>query len=303
MTITRRIFVSSPRIEYLNNRHKEIKRAIVKEIEALGYEAQIFGSAEESRGLASRRSWSPKDAEEVMKRCVGAAILGFPLWQCSEATADKTVSLVSEYCHYEGAIARTLRLPILAVLDDGVEQRVFFNRYGGDPFITIPAEADRTWVTENNFHAFLDKWHKRLEKRKDIFLGYSSKLEGTAESIKTILTQLNVTVLDWKSDFPGGPTILEQIKDAALHTSGGIFLFTRDDPHKGKGKQAAPRDNVIFEAGFFAHSKGHERVLVIRETGAKMPADLGGVIYETLSDRGDVHDLEKRLRLFLEASI
>ena len=225
MTITRRIFVSSPRIEYLNSRHKEIKRAIVKEIEALGYEAQIFGSAEESRGLASRRSWSPKDAEEVMKRCVGAAILGFPLWQCSEATADKTVSLVSEYCHYEGAIARTLRLPILAVLDDGVEQRVFFNRYGGDPFITIPAEADRTWVTENNFHAFLDKWHKRLEKRKDIFLGYSSKLEGTAESIKTILTQLNVTVLDWKSDFPGGPTILEQIKDAALHTSGGYFCL------------------------------------------------------------------------------
>ena len=42
MTITRRIFVSSPRIEYLNNRHKEIKRAIVKEIEALGYEAQIL---------------------------------------------------------------------------------------------------------------------------------------------------------------------------------------------------------------------------------------------------------------------
>jgi hypothetical protein len=120
MTITRRIFVSSPRIEYLDNRRKELKRAIVKEIEALGYEAQMFESGEESRGLPSNKglSWSPKYADEVMKRCVGAAILGFPLWQCSKLTADGTVSLPSryctEYCHYEGAIARTLGLPILA---------------------------------------------------------------------------------------------------------------------------------------------------------------------------------------------
>ncbi len=27
---------------------------------------------------------------------------------------------------------------------------------------------------------------------------------------------------------------------------------------------AAPRDNVIFKAGFFARSKGHERVLIVR---------------------------------------
>jgi predicted nucleotide-binding protein len=82
-----------------------------------------------------------------------------------------------------------------------------------------------------------------------------------------------------------------------------VFLFTRDDLFKGKGEQAAPRDNVIFEAGFFVRSKGHARVLIVREKGAKMPADLGGVIYETLADTGDVHDLEGRLRLFLSTSI
>jgi hypothetical protein len=59
-----------------------------------------------------------------------------------------------------------------------------------------------------------------------------------------------------------------------------VFLFTRDDRLKGKVEQAAPRDNV-----------------------AKMPADLGGVIYEALADKGDVDDLEERLRLFLETSI
>lgn len=302
MTIARRIFVSSPRDEYLDDRRNELKWTIVKEIETLGYEAQVFGSPEGGRGLASGRSWSPNAADEVMQRCVGAAILGFPIWQCSRATG-KNVSLVTEYCHYEGAIARTYGLPILAVLEDGVEERVFFNRYAGDPFITVPAQADVTWVAGSSFRAFLNNWNTRIGERRDIFLAYSGKAEGTAHSINGILTRLGATILDWKRDFPGGRTILEQVEDAARRTSGGVFLFTRDDRIKGKVEQAAPRDNVIFEAGFFVRSKGHERVLIVRENGAKMPADLGGVIYEALADGGDVHDLEERLRLFLETSI
>ena len=303
MTITRRIFISSPRDEHLDVRRNEVKWAIIKEIETRGYEAQVFGSTDGGRGLASGRSWSAKAAEEVMNRCIGAAILGFPIWQCSGLLTTNAASLVTEYCHYEGAIARTYGLPILAVLEDGVEDRVFFNRYAGDSFIRVPAQADSTWVTEGSFRAFLENWNQRLGERKDIFLAYSGKLEGTAVSIKTILTGLQVTVLDWKSDFVGGRTILEQVEDAAKRTSGGVFLFTRDDLLRGRGGQAAPRDNVIFEAGFFANAKGHERILIIREQGAKMPADLGGVVYEALPDRSDVQGLEERLRRFLQVAI
>src|SRR5439155_239159 len=233
MAITRRIFVSSPRIEYLDNRQKELKQAIVNEIEALGYEAQMFGSGAESRGLPSKISWSPTNADKVMKRCVGAAILGFPIWQGRATTVDKTVSLVSEYCHYEGAIARTLGLPILPVLDYGVDQRVFFNPYGGNPFFTIPAEADHTWVKENDFQAFLGKWHKQLKERKDIFLGYSSEAEGTAKNIARLLSSYEATVLDWQDFDPG--TILEQIDFAAKRCSAGIFLFTNSDKLEGQG--------------------------------------------------------------------
>jgi hypothetical protein len=299
MTITRRIFVSSPRIRYLDNRRKELKRAIVKEIEALGYKAQMFGSAEESRGLASDKTWSPKDADDVMKRCVGAAILGFPIWQCRGATADKTVSLVSEYCHYEGAIARTLGPPILPVLDDGVKERVFFNPYGGDPFLTIPAEADHTWVKENDFQAFLEKWHKRLKDRKDIFLGYSSEAEGTAKNIARLLSSYEATVLDWRDFKPG--TILEQIEAAASRCSAGIFLFTNSDKLEGQEEKAAPRDNVVFEAGYFAHAKGHQRVLIVREAGSKMPADLGGEIFAPLADRANIDPIARQLESFVKS--
>jgi predicted nucleotide-binding protein len=60
---------------------------------------------------------------------------------------------------------------------------------------------------------------------------------------------------------------------------------------------------VIFEAGYFIHSKGHERVLILREPGAKIPADLGGIVYETLADRSDIRNLKERLRLFIEEAI
>jgi predicted nucleotide-binding protein len=45
-----------------------------------------------------------------------------------------------------------------------------------------------------------------------------------------------------------------------------------------------PRDNVLLEAGYFASAKGKERVLIVREEGAKMPADFGGDIYVSLKD-------------------
>jgi predicted nucleotide-binding protein len=78
-------------------------------------------------------------------------------------------------------------------------------------------------------------------------------------------------------------------------------LFTKDDPFEGgDGDAAAPRDNVIFEAGYLMHAKGKERVLVIREEGAKMPADLGGNIYLPLKDRKDISSIHYSVRRFLE---
>ena len=303
MALKRRIFVSSPREEHLDSLGRQLKWAIITEIEALGYEPQVFGTTDGGKGLAAGRSWSPKDADQVMRRCIGAAILGLPIWKCADIAGGESVSLVSEYCHYEGALARAYGLAILSVLEEGVAERVFFNRYAGDPIIRPPAGADLTWVHDADFRGFLESWQRRLLERRDIFLAYSGELAGTAKSIEEILTRAGATVLDWKRDFVAGRTILEQVEEAARRTSGGVFLFTRDDARKGKGALATPRDNVIFEAGFFTQSKGHERVLIIREKGAKMPADLGGVVYETLSERSNTSDLDERIRKFVDTAL
>jgi predicted nucleotide-binding protein len=114
---------------------------------------------------------------------------------------------------------------------------------------------------------------------------------------------LGVKVLDWKTDFSPSRFILQQIEAAAARCSAGIFLFTKDDPitNETQTYKAVPRDNVVFEAGYFISAKGKENVLIILENGAKMPADLGGDIYAPLDDKSDLEQIEDTVRKFIEA--
>jgi predicted nucleotide-binding protein len=65
-------------------------------------------------------------------------------------------------------------------------------------------------------------------------------------------------------DFLAGGSILNEIKKACDTCSRGGFLCSEDDPLEGTQEVAAPRDNVIFESGYFMSSKGAERCLIVR---------------------------------------
>lgn len=105
-------------------------------------------------------------------------------------------------------------------------------------------------------------------------------------------------------EFQPGQTILGEIERARRDCSVGIFLFTKDDPIDSEGgDSAAPRDNVIFEAGYFIAARGADRTLIIREAGAKMPADLGGSIYVRFNDRARVGEIHTPVRRFLTAQL
>jgi predicted nucleotide-binding protein len=87
-----------------------------------------------------------------------------------------------------------------------------------------------------------------------------------------------------------------------------VFLFTKDDeleaPAKGKASvDAIPRDNVLLEAGYFTQALGKQRVVIIREKGAKMPADLGGIIYLSLEKRDQLLGIKRDLRNFLQEAL
>jgi hypothetical protein len=66
-------------------------------------------------------------------------------------------------------------------------------------------------------------------------------------------------------------------------------------------KLAVPRDNVVFEAGYFIGLKGKHNVLIVRETGSKLPADLGGDIYASLADRADTTPIRPTLSAFVSS--
>jgi predicted nucleotide-binding protein len=100
-------------------------------------------------------------------------------------------------------------------------------------------------------------------------------------------------------DFATGSSILEEIAAARVRCDRAIFIFSEDDPLEGINGQAAPRDNVVFEVGYFVAARGARNTLIIRVGNAKMPADLGGIIYLTVpSLTGGPGRIEARIRDF-----
>jgi hypothetical protein len=292
--VKRRVFVSVPAENHLDEKQRKIVAALYEQIHAAGFEPQRFFVS----GIAASMGWNFQTVDEVIRRCVGAVILAFPRWTFSDGGDD--ISLATEYSHYEGAIANTLGLPTLTIVEKGIADRGIVWTGGGKPILFVPPGVDDEWMKSEAFRHRFTLWLDQLKGRRDIFLGYCSKAHDTANAINLYLTKQGVTVLDW-ADFSVGGNILDEIERAAALCSAGIFLFTQDDAlEEAVADRAAPRDNVVFEAGFFTHAKGRERVLIVREVGAKMPADIGGNIYLSLVDRKNIKSIESQLRSFVE---
>lgn len=288
----KRIFLSSPADANLDGRGRSIKHAILRKLSQNGYSSEEFLSS----GLAARMGWSFNAIDNVIRHCHGAINLALPRW-----TTDDGHSFASEYNHYEGAVANTRGVPMLIVADEAVARRGIVYEGGGQAITYIPRNADALWLESEDFSLAFGRWRQDVDATKDVFLGYCGKAKSTAQMIHLYLSKLGISVIDWSTDFQAGGTVLEEISRAATLCSCGIFLFTRDDALDGDEHHAAPRDNVVFEAGYYIAAKGKERTLIIREDGAKIPADIGGNIYLLLKDRTDTSTIETQLRRFVEA--
>ena len=300
---TRRIYISAPGDGILTEVQSALKWSLVDAIVGEGYIPEMFYSERPHPGsLTHGRNWGFSECSNVLRRCVGAVIIGLPRHVFSGV--DGPVRLPTEYAHIEGTLALELDLPMFLLVESGVSDRGLFFPGGNRLVTTIPESVGPEWVTTTRFANAFSAFKARAQARRDVFLGYCSTSVGTAQNLKRFIErEIGASVLDWQFDFQEGQTIIEEIEEAARNTTGGIFLFTKDDQLQGEANIAAPRDNVVFEAGFFAHAKGRGRVLIVRETGAKMPADLGGNIYAVLSDKTNISPIEPRLRRFLETAI
>ena len=304
MGFKRRVFISIANPEALDEKRKALQDQVIKKVEQLNLQPEIFFH----NGTAAAMAWSLQNAIDIMRRCVGAVVISTPRWEAidfpgwggKERNNNKYL-LASEYAQIEGAIATTLKLPLLILAERGIVDRGITWTGAGHPILYMPPDVTSDWLEKDAFRQRFGVWSDQIKERSDVFLGYSSKAKSTADAINLFLTRsFELRVRDWAVDFAAAGIIIDEIETASRLCSGGIFLFTNDDIIEGTEMKAAPRDNVVFEAGYFAAAKGRDRVLIIREEGAKMPADLGGNIYLSLTNRNDISTIHSAIREFIE---
>ena len=227
--VTRRVYVSLPADSWLPANLNDLKWGVVEEIKKLGLVPEIFTNPRGGAGLASAKSWHPRDAEEIARRCVGAAILGMPRWRFQNEDGAP-VLLPTEFNHYEGAMTRTLGLPTLVLAHRDILRRVVFDFNFAGYVGQFAEDSDLQWLHTESFQVPFQYWQRDLGERRDVFFGYSSASEETAKDIKRFLLACGTQVLDWQTDFIPGRTIIDQIAQAAARSVAGIFLFTRSRP-------------------------------------------------------------------------
>jgi predicted nucleotide-binding protein with TIR-like domain len=276
-----RIYVHAPYKSDLADR-VAVKSAVLDLLRGEDLDPQEFHVS----GLPRGDSWTFDRAIDVMRQCDGAIILALARWIESDGVNE--VPIPSEYSHFEGALALARRLPTLVVAEQGMHMRGILSQLGGTFVVQVPMPRSASWIARREL---LDEpptheWLERVKGRCDVFFGYCSKASELARNIKTFLESDGLRVHDWATAFRPGRTIMEEVKRAAVTSRCGLFLFTADDPIEGSQTVTAiPRDNVLLEAGYFMSAAGQSRTLVVRESGTKMPADLGGIIYLTIDDR------------------
>ncbi len=115
----------------------------------------------------------------------------------------------------------------------------------------------------------------------------------------------------WTTSFNPGTTTLGRLLELTREVDFAAFVFAHDDwttnspPASGDpgSGQAAPRDNVVFEAGLFGAALGMRRTFILHASGAKLPSDLLGltcVRYGDAITAAEMRVVNQKLRKAIE---
>jgi hypothetical protein len=119
-------------------------------------------------------------------------------------------------------------------------------------------------------------WQMGLGSQVFVVHGRDEKLLGEVDAV---LRRIGVEPIVLAQHRRGSRTVIEQFEKYA-DVGFAVVLLTGDDEGGLAGVQPQskrPRQNVIFETGFFVGRLGRDRVCYIREPGVDIPSDLGGV--------------------------
>lgn len=125
---------------------------------------------------------------------------------------------------------------------------------------------------------------RQPNNRPRVFFISSSESLPVAKAIRHGLKYTDADSLIWSDEniFPPGLYPLEVLEQEVDQADFGVAIAHSDDIVKSRRKEsAAPRDNVIFELGFFMSRLGRKRTLLLvpqMSAELKLPSDFKGMI-------------------------
>jgi predicted nucleotide-binding protein len=123
-----------------------------------------------------------------------------------------------------------------------------------------------------------------------VFIGSSVEEKEIAETIQLILDYDADCTVWHQGVFGLSGTVLTGLSKVANESDFAILVLTPDDMVIVRGEESpSPRDNVLFELGFFIGALGLERTFCVhcRDDSIKIPSDLAGIEAATYSRRSD----------------
>ena len=136
-------------------------------------------------------------------------------------------------------------------------------------------------------------------REQGVFFGYCSQSSTVALKIMNFMVHSlkGIDVHDWKWTFQVGRSIHEQLEEVSDKVSVAVLLLTKDDLLETDSDDPTyiPRDNVLYELGYFSAKLGMEQTIFIVEEGVKVPSDLGGILMISLEKPEETEKIEATL--------
>lgn len=167
-----------------------------------------------------------------------------------------------------------------------------------DRLFDVAAEHPELWrMLAVELSSKLEQRNKFIDTTNKVplvFMISSSEALTVAEEIRLGIVKTNIAdVILWSDDeiFPPGSYPLEVLRRQVAMADFGIAIAHPDDIRRSRHKQAAvPRDNVIYELGFFTSVLGRDRVLLLvpSDDDVELPSDFKGLTplkYSSPNDR------------------
>ena len=110
------------------------------------------------------------------------------------------------------------------------------------------------------------------------------KCKSAKDDIVTFVRNMGIETIALEEEANGGKTIIEKLEATNCHKA--IIIMSGDDrvvPYRGSRERKCPRENVIFEYGYFVAKLGRNNVIVIKTKNADLNllSDCGGICHIT----------------------